>query len=71
MDEEKLTWANLLSHWDEIETDFHHFFGVDFGSRILADRRWRWFTIRLVRLLSEDTAIARCLGLRDRPNQQE
>lgn len=71
VDESKLTWASLLSHWDYIETDFHHFYGVDFDSGILADRRWRWFRIRLVRLLGEDTAIARGLGLRKIPNVKE
>nr|DAI33653.1 MAG TPA: hypothetical protein [Caudoviricetes sp.]DAP49547.1 MAG TPA: hypothetical protein [Caudoviricetes sp.]DAQ14499.1 MAG TPA: hypothetical protein [Caudoviricetes sp.] len=34
---------------------------------MLSDRRWRWFRIRLVRLLSEDTALARGLGLRKTP----
>lgn len=67
VDESALTWPSMLSRWDDIETDFQHFFGIDFGSGVLSNRKWRWFRIRLVRLLSEDTAIARGLGLRKQP----
>lgn len=65
VDQGRLTWAGLLENFDAVETDFHHFFNIDFDSGILAARRWRWFRIRLVRLLAEDTALARSLGLRD------
>lgn len=71
MDMSKLTWPSMLSRWDDIETDFHHFYQVDLGGGVLADRRWRWFRIRLIRLLGEDTAIARGLGLRKTPSLKE
>ncbi|OFP16000.1 hypothetical protein HMPREF2998_00510 [Corynebacterium sp. HMSC065A05] len=71
VDATKLTWVNLLSHWDTVETDFHHFYSIDFGSGVLTNRRWRWFRIRLIRLLAEDTALARELGLRTTPSLKE
>lgn len=61
-----LSHAGLLSHWDAIETDFHREYGIDLASGILKQRRWSWFLKRLVRLLSEETALARATGLLDR-----
>lgn len=67
----KLTWPSMLSRWDDIETDFQHFYQIDLADGVLSDRRWRWFRIRLIRLLGEDTAIARGLGLRKTPGLKE
>ena len=61
-----LSHAGLLSHWDAIETDFQREYGIDLASGILKQRRWSWFLKRLVRLLSEETALARATGLLDR-----
>lgn len=71
VDRSLLTWSGLLENWDAVETDFHHFFGIDFGDGILTARRWRWFRIRLVRLLAEETALARALGVRDTDNSSK
>lgn len=60
-----LSWENILSKWDAIETDFHHFYGLDVADGTLGRRSWRWFVIRLVRLLAENTSLARQLGLLD------
>lgn len=65
VDASKLTWGAMLSNWDAVETDFHSFFNIDLAGEILHDRTWRWFRIRLVRLLAEETQLARDLGLRD------
>lgn len=52
-----VTWVDMLEHWDAIETDFQAFYHLDLT--IEADRRnWRWFEIRVMRLLSEPE---RCL----------
>lgn len=59
-----LSLSGLLSHWDAIETDFHHFYGIDLKGGVLGRRRWGWFMKRLTRLLAEDTALARAVGLR-------
>lgn len=58
-----LSWPSLLSRWDAIETDLHHFYGVDVGTGILRARSWRWFRIRVIRLLAEDSMLSRALGL--------
>ena len=60
-----LSWGNILSKWESIETDFQHFFHIDLAGGTLRGRSWRWFRVRLMRLLSEDTALARQLGLLD------
>lgn len=60
-----LSWENILSYWEAIETDFHHFYNLDLADGTLGRRTWRWFRIRLVRLLAEDTSLARQLGLLD------
>lgn len=64
-----LSWANLLAHWRWIESDFHHFYGVDFEDGVLSDRTWRWFTLRLFRLLGEDSGLARALGITGRTSR--
>lgn len=61
-----LSWPNILSNWAAIETDFHHFYNIDFGTGVLTDRDWQWFTLRLFRLLGEDTRLARALGVTGR-----
>ena len=63
VDSEKLSWAGLLSEWDAIETDFQHFYNLDLEDGVLDRRTWRWFKIRVLRLLEEDTKLARVLGL--------
>ena len=45
--------TSILEEWNAVETDMHHFYGVDVDSGILDHRSWRWFYIRLGRLLSE------------------
>ena len=65
VDHSKLTWGAMLSRWDAVETDFQAFYHIDLAGGILNDRTWRWFRIRLVRLLAEETQLARDLGLRD------
>lgn len=65
VDESKLTWGAMLSRWDAVETDFQALYNIDLAGETLLDRTWRWFRIRLVRLLAEDTQLARDLGLRD------
>lgn len=58
-----LSWPALLEKFDAIESDFHHFYHCDFESGVLHERSWRWFRVRVVRLLSEDSALARSMGL--------
>lgn len=65
---ERLTWPAMLSRWDDIETDFHHFYGVDLADPDLS-RPWGWFAKRTMRLLAEDTALARWVGVRDLPKE--
>lgn len=62
-----LSWDTLLAQWDAIETDFHHFYGVDFGGGALHARSWRWFRVRLMRLLVEESQLARALRSKKDP----
>lgn len=50
-----LTWARLLEHWPLIEADMHQTYGVDVGSSILLNRTWRWLSVRIVQLLTEES----------------
>lgn len=58
-----LSWPALLTQWNAIESDFHHFYGCDLGDGILHRRSWRWFHVRVIRLLAEESMLARALGL--------
>lgn len=61
-----LTWARILECWDALETDFQSFYGIDLEDRVVrSDRSWRWFRVRVMRLLAEDTQLCRLLELRD------
>lgn len=65
---ESLTWGNMLTHFNEIEVDFHRFFHTDFADGVLKRRPWRWFRIRIVALLGMDSDLARSLGLNNTPH---
>ena len=64
-----LTWPGVLSHWNAIETDMHHFYGADMENPEVLGRSWRWFTIRITRLIGEDTALWRALRPQDDQGQ--
>lgn len=56
-----ITWLEVLSHWDVLEADLHHFFGIDLGSDIVRQRDWRWFTVRVGWLFGVDSGLNRAL----------
>src|SRR5699024_6652046 len=58
-----LSWPSLLTQWNAIESDFHHFYGCDLGEGILCRRSWRRCRVRVIRLLAEESMRARALGL--------
>lgn len=54
-----LSWESLLRNWHLIETDFQNFYHLDLSDPVVGNRSMRWFTVRVVRLLREDTALGR------------
>lgn len=57
-----LSWWDILTHWDAIEGDMHHFFSVDMADPVVKQQRdWRWFTVRVKWLFGVDSALARAL----------
>lgn len=61
--DELRTWAHMLKSWDVLEADFQWHYGIDLASGILKKRSFRWFTVRVVKLMSEDTGFRRELGI--------
>ena len=59
-------WDDVIEHFNDIETDFHEIYGVDFGDGVLEQRDWRWFKIRVEGLLIRDSRLALSLGLNNR-----
>lgn len=64
-----ITWDKILDHWDAVEVDFHRYYGVDFGTGILWERRWKWFEKRTLNLIGYRGALARELGLLERTDR--
>ena len=54
-----VSWWEILSHWDAIEADLHHYFQVDAESPVVRQRSWRWFTVRVKWLFGVDSALSR------------
>lgn len=53
------TWHDLLTHWTDVEADFHEHYSIDLSSGVLAVRDARWLRARLAGLLSTDSRLAR------------
>lgn len=51
-----VTWEHIFTCWKAVEVDFHHYFHADFGDGILHRRTWRWFSIRIAQLLSDNNS---------------
>lgn len=51
-----LSWPEVLAHWDVLETDMHHFYGADMYDPEVKARPWRWFVVRVARLLVDPSA---------------
>lgn len=61
-----VSWRDIWSNLDEIETDLHERFGVDMSSGILARRTGRWLRVRIEALLMEaDSRLTRALRPRE------
>jgi len=52
------SWQDILIHWNAIEADFQDM-GIDFGSGVLCERSWFWFTTRISGLLSKPPVVAK------------
>lgn len=49
---DRLSWAQLLEHWQLIEADLHERYGLDLTEPVLRGRSWRWLRIRVEGLLA-------------------
>ncbi|GAB2646340.1 hypothetical protein GCM10027169_13170 [Gordonia jinhuaensis] len=47
-------WRHIFTCWNAVELDFHRF-GIDLAD-VLDTRDWRWFTLRVGDLLSDETS---------------
>lgn len=52
------SWQEILHYWNAIEADFQDL-GIDFGSGILRERSWRWFTVRVTGLLTKPPVVTK------------
>lgn len=58
------SWADILQEWMLIELDFQDL-GLDLEG-LLSQRSWRWFRIRLLRIMGDpNTRLHRALRRRD------
>lgn len=56
-----VTFLEILEHWNVLEADLHHYFGIDMCSDVVRKRDWRWFAVRVYWLMGRDTAILRAV----------
>jgi len=42
-------------HWALIEADAQQHYGLDFSSGILDKRTWRWLSVRILQLLTDNS----------------
>lgn len=47
-----MPFLDILSEWDVLEADMHHFYGVDLSDPVVQSRPWRWFTVRVKWLMN-------------------
>ncbi|AOE44293.1 tail assembly chaperone [Gordonia phage Eyre] len=66
MDEaERATWSDIFEQWDAIEIDFATILRIDLSPALLAAQSWRWFEVRLSRVLGDpDTLTSRLISIR-------
>ncbi|QHB37243.1 tail assembly chaperone [Gordonia phage Gudmit] len=64
-DDERAAWADIFTSWEALEVDFASFFHLDLTPELLTEKSWRWFAVRLSRILGDpDTLTSRMISLR-------
>lgn len=64
-DEDRASWADIFATWEAIEIDFATIFLRDLTPALLEEKSWRWFAVRLTRILGDpDTLASRMISLR-------
>lgn len=67
---DRISFLEVLEHWNVLEADLHHYFGIDMGSDIVRKRDWRWFAVRVWWLMDDrGTAISRAVRPPKEPEQ--
>jgi hypothetical protein len=54
----KASWLDIFEAWDAIEMDFELFCHHDLTPELLRARSWRWFAIRLSRILGDRDSLS-------------
>lgn len=57
-DHERAEWLDIFAAWECLELDFAHILHLDLTPDLLADRPWRWFAVRLSRILGDRDTLA-------------
>ncbi|QFP96629.1 tail assembly chaperone [Gordonia phage Denise] len=64
-DDERASWSDIFATWEAIEIDFATIFICDLTPTLLAEQSWRWFAVRLSRILGDpDSLASRMISLR-------
>ncbi|WP_431840645.1 DUF7426 family protein [Gordonia hongkongensis] len=64
-DDERASWSDIFATWEAIEIDFATIFLCDLTPTLLEEKSWRWFAVRLSRILGDpDTLASRLISLR-------
>lgn len=64
-DDERAAWSDIFTSWEALEVDFASFFHLDLTPELLTAKSWRWFAVRLSRILGDpDTLTSRMISLR-------
>ncbi|QGJ87567.1 tail assembly chaperone [Gordonia phage Faith5x5] len=64
-DEERASWSDIFATWEAVEVDFATIFLRDLTPALLEEMSWRWFAVRLSRILGDpDTLASRLISLR-------
>ena len=64
-DDERASWSDIFATWEAIEIDFATIFICDLTPTLLEEKSWRWFAVRLSRILGDpDSLASRMISLR-------
>lgn len=62
---ERASWSDIFAAWEAVEVDFAQIFHCDITPELLAARQWRWFAVRLTRVIGDpDSFSSRLISTR-------
>ena len=60
-DQPKVTWWDIVDHWNLVLSDLHEIYGADWDDPTLR-RPWPWWRDRILGLLSTNSRLSRALS---------